>query len=228
MRERPTESPTTDRPDAGRRRLDGAVPGGLTRRSAARALWSVPVLAAAAVAAPGAAAAGTREAPGPAAGGPTLHTRLGEGPFVGLVLSSDSGVPGRFDLYLRLSQQSTVTTLGWLVVPVDCRIDIETDQDVASWADGMIVDGPRAAHVLIPAGTQYATSYSERSQVDEKGYQYLDVVAARPKLVSRFAAGPAGTFAVRAAVTSGRVYTGSNPSVQAKAGRASAFALVQN
>ncbi|QHC58468.1 hypothetical protein [Rathayibacter sp. VKM Ac-2760] len=189
---------------------------GPARRTAVAAAWSVPVIAAA-LTAPAAAAS----APGvPFSRGTPLH--LDDGPFVGFVLRADPAAAGRFGLELRVS--ASVELGAPVVLAAEARVDLTTDHDVSAWADGIVADSPRTAHVLLPAGA-YPTD--GRISVDGKGQEYLSVVITGKRLVSQLSALPRGRATVTASVTSGPVYTGTNSLVKIATGSISTTIVLE-
>ncbi|AZZ52100.1 hypothetical protein [Rathayibacter festucae] len=161
-------------------------PSGVARRAAVAAAWSAPVIAAA-VAAPGASA-----------------SPVAAGAFAGVSIGVGAG-DGRFVVLVLLTTTATTTATD-LVFGEDVRVDITAEHDVASWGEGVVVDGPRAGHVSIPAGSHPITStYQTEGRL---------AAVARRAFFCRLTASPTGSFAVSAAVTRGPLYGGSDPIVK--------------
>lgn len=171
---------------------------GLARRTAVAAAWSTPVIAAA-VAAPGASAS------------PVASER-----FTGVSVGSGVG-GGRFSVFVFLTMTATAITTD-VVFKEDVRVDIIAEHDVASWGAGVVADGPRAAHLVIPAGSHPLTNEYET----EGGLAAVFLTSC----ACRFTASPTGGFTVSAAVTQGPLYRGSDPIVRGFYGSPSAKATV--
>lgn len=184
-----------DRRDDARFEERDGTERGVTRRAAVvAAAWTTPVVATA-VAAPGAAAS----APVP----------VDEGPYVGLFL-----IPlrtGEFRVDLRVARSGAA---GAPVALADeARVDITTEHDMETWAAGIVVDGPRSAHFLLPAGL-----YPSAGTYTGKDGVTLQIARIAGSGYSRFTRLPKGRFAVTATVTRGRVHPGSDPKAQTALG----------
>ncbi|MCJ1687217.1 hypothetical protein [Rathayibacter sp. VKM Ac-2927] len=183
-------SPSDDRPTS--------IPPGVARRTAIAAAWTTPVIAAA-VAAPGASA-----------------SPVGAGIFAGVSISSSLG-EGRFFVLVLLNTTATTTTTD-VVFGEDVRVDIAAEHDVASWGEGVVADGPRSGHLVIPAGSHPVTN----------SYETEGRLAAEFTRVCfcELTASPKGSFTVSATVTRGPLYQGSDPAVKAQYGSSSAVGTV--
>lgn len=173
---------------------DGAERG-VTRRTAVAAVaWTTPVVSAA-VAAPGAASS----APVP----------VDQGPYVGLILIPRRA--GEFRIDLRVARSGPAGSP--VVLADEARVDIASEHDVETWAAGIVVDGPRAGHLLLPAG-----SYPSAGSYTGKDGVTLQVARIVGSGYSSFTSQPKGRFAVTATVTRGRVHPGADPKAQTALG----------
>jgi hypothetical protein len=160
------------------RRDDGRI----TRRAALAMACAAPVVAAA-VGAPGAAAS----APPP----------LEVGPYVGLFLDSLSS--GNFIVELRAAH--TGVSGAPVELLSDARMDVTTEHDVGHWSEWLVVDGPRSAHLVVPAG-----SYPSRGMYTDRDGLLMQVAPLGPgKMYCALTPVPPGGFRVTATVTRGPV-----------------------
>jgi hypothetical protein len=145
-------------------------------------------------------------APGAAASAPVP---VDQGPYVGLILLD--GLAGEFRVDLRVARSGAA---GAPVVLADeARIDITSEHDIESWSGGIVVDGPRTGHLLLPAGT-----YPSAGTYTGKDGVTLQIARIAGSGYSRFTPEPKGRFAVTATVTRGRVHPGSDPKAQTALG----------
>lgn len=186
--------PDARRDDARFEERDGAERGVTRRTAVVAAAWTTPVVSAA-VAAPGTAAS----APVP----------VDQGPYVGLFL-----IPwraGEFRIDLRVARSGAA---GAPVVLADeARVDIASEHDIESWSGGVVVDGPRAGHLLIPAG-----AYPSGGTYTGKDGVTLQVARIVGSGYTNFTREPRGRFSVTATVTRGRVHPGTDPKAQTALG----------
>lgn len=185
---------------------DSATRGGFTRRAGLAAAWSSPVIAAA-VSAPGAAASGVSPS---------------DPPYIGVFLAAVPDVPGSFRILARIGGPAAEFGTP-LLLSVPSRIDFVAEHDVSFWGEGIVVDGPRSAHLEIPAGT-YRTSVATDLR-DGSTFVVGDLIA-QPAALGTFTPDPSGTYAVTGSVTRGPVYSGDEQSVFAALGRTTSSALV--
>ncbi|NRG39323.1 hypothetical protein GTU73_10575 [Rathayibacter sp. VKM Ac-2804] len=157
------------------------VPG-VTRRAAMAMAWSAPVIATA-VGAPAAAASAPRP--------------LEVGPYVGLFLDSLSS--GNFVLELRAAHSGPPGAPVELLS--DARMDVTAEHDVGHWSEWLVVDRPRCAHLVIPAGS----SPSRGMYTDREG-RLMQVAPLGPgRMFCALTPLPPGRFRVTATVTRGPV-----------------------
>ncbi|ROS29805.1 hypothetical protein EDF22_1557 [Rathayibacter sp. PhB127] len=155
---------------------------GVTRRAAIAMVCTAPVLAAAV------------GAPGPAA---TAPRPLEAGPYVGLFLDSLSS--GNFIVELRAACS------GESGAPVellsDARMDVTAEHDVEHWSEWLVVDRPRSAHLVVPAG-----SYRSRGTYTDRDGRVMQVAPLGPgRMYCALTPVPPGGFRVTATVTRGPV-----------------------
>jgi hypothetical protein len=182
------------RDDARFEERDGAGRGVTRRTAVVAAAWTTPVVSAA-VAAPGAAAS----APVP----------VDEGPYVGLFLIPRRS--GEFRVDLRVARSGAA---GAPVLLADeARVDITSEHDFESWSSEIVVDGPSAGHLLIPAG-----AYPSAGTYTGKDGVTLQIARIVGSGYTRFTPEPRGRFSVTATVTRGRVHPGSDPKAQTALG----------
>ncbi|NQX17082.1 hypothetical protein [Rathayibacter sp. VKM Ac-2857] len=185
---------------------DSATTRGFSRRAGLTAAWSAPVVAAA-LSAPGASA--------------STVTPSGA-PWLGVFLGPDRAVPAAFTLVVRLGGPAAEFGTP-LTLPVDSRVDIVSEHDVAAWGDGIVPDGPRNAHVPIAAGV-YRTNVAT-NLLDGSTFVVGDLIR-QPATPSVFTPLPSGTFTVTATVTQGPVYPGAEEAVFGALGRTSSSAPI--
>ena len=182
---------------------DSATKGGFTRRSGLAVAWSAPVVAAA-VSAPGAAASAAPST---------------DGPFVGVIVNEINPSIGMGDFQIQVNIGVTGPAGAPVLLPVDARVDVSTDQDVLNWGSAYVVDGPRAAHILIPSG-----SYPWRGGTTLADGSNFAVARPFPgfpdstQLLARFVRFPAGAHRVTATVTSGPTYAGADGNIRSVIG----------
>ncbi|NQX05885.1 hypothetical protein HQQ82_14385 [Rathayibacter sp. VKM Ac-2856] len=175
---------------------DSATTGTFRRRDGLAVAWTAPVLAAA-VSAPGAAAS-------------TVPPE-DPGPFVGLRI-----LPRGALFSIEVSVGTIAESFTPVVLPVEARVDIVSEQDVEGWGQGVVVDSPRTGHILIPAG-----EYRSAVSVSLSGGRKFQVKQAVPTSTSSLSTSPTGTYRVTATVTRGPVYTGTEGDIIATLGATS-------
>ncbi|MCJ1703918.1 hypothetical protein [Rathayibacter sp. VKM Ac-2926] len=155
---------------------------GVTRRAALAMACAAPVLAAA-VGAPRSAATTPRPAEA--------------GPYVGLFLDSLSS--GNFIVELRAARSGASGASVELVS--DARMDVTTEHDVEHWSEWLVVDHPRSAHLVVPAG-----SYRSRGTYTDRDGRVMQVASLGPgRMYCALTQVPPGGFRVTATVTRGPV-----------------------
>lgn len=116
----------------------------VARRAAVAAAWSMPVVAACA-SAPGAAAS----VPPPPPALPALF--LGVRAVDDGLGTTNFGVRRRFTLSVFVNGDGVAGTP--VVLPQEARVDFRTDQDFVALSRQVVRDGPRAGHIVVPAGS---------------------------------------------------------------------------